>query len=149
MVQVNKLGFLLTKTENKFECEGVLNPAVIKNENGIHLFYRAVAHDNYSTIGYCQLSSPTEIKSRDENPVLFPQFDYEFQGLEDPRIVCIEGLYYMTYTAYDGINALSALATSSDLIHWEKQGIIVSQVKYQEFKHFIEAKERGMKYLYD
>ena len=58
MVNVTKLGILLRKTTNSFECDGVLNPAVIKIDDKIHLFYRALAKDNYSTIGYCTLSSP-------------------------------------------------------------------------------------------
>ncbi len=47
----------------------------------------------------------------------------------------IEGLYYLTYVAYDGVNALRALALSSDLIHFEKMGIIVPQISYEQFKH--------------
>jgi len=35
--------------------------------------------------------------------------------MEDPRIVKIDDLYYLTYTAYDGVNALGALAVSKDL----------------------------------
>jgi predicted GH43/DUF377 family glycosyl hydrolase len=38
---------------------------------------------------------------------------------EDPRVVKIEETYYVTYTAYDGINVMGALATSKDLIHFE------------------------------
>lgn len=148
MVNVNKLGIILQKTDRSFECEGVLNPAVIKVEDDIHMFYRAVTTDNYSTIGYCKLSSPLAVESRNESPVLFPQADYEFQGLEDPRIVQIEGTFYLTYTAYDGINALGALATSTDLIHWEKKGIIVPKVTYDEFRHFAETeKSINAKYL--
>lgn len=139
MVKINKLGILLTKTTNSFECEGVLNPAVIKVDNTIHLFYRALTKDNYSTIGYCKLSSPMLVQSRNDSPLLFPQSEYEFQGLEDPRIVEIEGIYYLTYTAFDGINALGALATSKDLVHWQKLGILVPQITYEEFKHFIES----------
>lgn len=138
MITVNKLGILLRKTTNSFECDGVLNPGVIKVGNTIHLFYRALAKDNYSTIGYCKLSSPMEVESRNDAPILFPQADYEFQGLEDPRIVSIEGTYYLSYTAYNGINALGALATSTNLIDWEKHGIIVPQITYEEFKHFTE-----------
>lgn len=138
MITVNKLGIILEKTNHNFECEGVLNPAVIKVKDNIHLFYRAVAKDNYSTIGYCKLSAPMEVQSRNEKPLLVPQFSYEFQGLEDPRIVEIEGIYYLTYTAYDGTNALGALATSTDLLHWEKQGIIVPQITYEEFQYFTE-----------
>lgn len=138
MIQVNKLGIVLEKTDNRFECTGVLNPAVIKVGNTIHMFYRAVTHDNYSTIGYCSLSSPTVVEQRNPSPLLFPQFSYEFQGLEDPRIVHIDHLFYLTYTAFDGVNALGALAISSDMIHWEKLGIVVPQITYEEFKHFTE-----------
>ncbi len=139
MITVNKLGIILSKTAHSFECEGVLNPAVIKVDGTIHMFYRAVAKDNYSTIGYCNLSSPLVVHSRNDAALLCPESDYEFQGLEDPRIVEIEGIYYMTYTAYDGINALGALATSTDLMHWHKHGIIVPKITYHEFKHFIES----------
>ncbi len=140
MIIVNKLGIILRKTTNLFECEGVLNPAVIKLGDTIHMFYRAVTKDNYSTIGYCQLSSPLVVESRNNSALLYPQSDYEFQGLEDPRIVQIEGIFYLTYTAYDGTNALGALATSTDLVHWEKKGIIVPKITYEEFKHFTELK---------
>jgi predicted GH43/DUF377 family glycosyl hydrolase len=139
MITVKKHGILLRKTELLFECEGVLNPAVIKVEETIHVFYRAVTKDNYSTIGYCTLSSPLEVKDRNVEPLLYPQSEYEFQGLEDPRIVRIDNIYYLTYTAYDGINALGALATSTDLIQWEKHGIIVPQITYEEFQHFTES----------
>lgn len=138
MIAVNKLGIILRKTDHTFECEGVLNPALIKLGNTIHMFYRAVTKDNYSTIGYCKLSSPMVVESRNNSPLLYPQSPYEFQGLEDPRIVQIEGTFYLTYTAYDGINALGALATSTDLVHWEKKGIIVPTITYEEFKHFTE-----------
>lgn len=139
MLTIHKQGILLRKTTHSFECEGVLNPAVIKVGNTIHLFYRAVAKDNYSTIGYCMLTSPMVVKERSDKPMLFPQADYELQGIEDPRIVDIEGTYYLSYTAYDGVNALGALATSKDLIHWEKHGIIVPQITYEEFNHFTEV----------
>lgn len=142
MINVNKHGILLHKTDHSFECMGVLNPAAIKVDDTIHLFYRAVAKDNYSTIGYCTLSAPTVIATRSEKPLLIPQSDYEFQGLEDPRIVKIEDTYYLSYTAYNGINALGALATSTDLLNWHKHGIIVPQVTYEEFKHFTETEGR-------
>jgi beta-1,2-mannobiose phosphorylase / 1,2-beta-oligomannan phosphorylase len=138
MVNVIKHGIVLHKTANSFECDGVLNPAVIKIDDTIHLFYRALAKDNYSTIGYCKLSSPLIVAQRNEKPLLFPESEYEFQGLEDPRIVKIQEIYYLSYTAFDGVNALGALATSIDLITWKKHGIIVPKITYEEFKHFTE-----------
>ena len=140
MIDVIKHGILLHKTHHPFESEGVLNPAVIKVGNVIHLFYRAVAKDNYSTIGYCTLSTPLLIASREESPILCPETEEEYQGLEDPRIVKIEGTFYLTYTAFNGVNALGSLATSTDLVHWHRNGIIVPQITYDEFKHFTEIK---------
>jgi predicted GH43/DUF377 family glycosyl hydrolase len=136
VIKVNKLGIVLSKTNKKFENEGVLNPAVIKVNNTIHLFYRAVSEGNHSSIGYCKMSSPLVIDFRKDSPLLFPEHEYELKGMEDPRIVEIEGVYYMSYTAFDGVNALGALATSTDLINWEKKGIIVPQITYEEFKHY-------------
>lgn len=142
MLNVKKEGVLLTKTEHGFEDEGVLNPAVIQDQNGIHLFYRAVSKGNYSTIGYCKLSGPLEIESRSITPILFPQFPHEEKGVEDPRIVKIDDLYYLTYTAYDGVNALGALATSNDLEHWEKYGLVVPKITYDVFRHLAESKAK-------
>ncbi|MCC6371827.1 MAG: pesticidal protein Cry7Aa [Bacteroidia bacterium] len=140
MMEVKKEGIILEKTVLDFENEGVLNPGIIQVGDIIHMFYRAVSLGNYSSIGYCRLSGPLIIDKRDQKPVLFAEFDYELHGVEDPRIVKIDDLYYLSYTAYDGVNALGALATSTDLIHWNKQGIIVPQITYDEFSAFTASK---------
>jgi predicted GH43/DUF377 family glycosyl hydrolase len=140
MIKVKKEGVILSKTELVFEGDGVLNPAVIQEGGQIHMFYRAVRVGNYSSIGYCRLDNPTHVAERYDAPVIFPQFDFEMQGVEDPRIVKIDGQYYLTYTAYDGINALGALATSKDLKHFEKLGLIVPQVNFDVFHHLAQSK---------
>lgn len=148
MIQIKKEGIILKKTDRGFENEGVLNPAIIENENGIHLFYRAVEKGNISGIGYCRLSDPVSVEQRNVTPLIFSQFGYESQGLEDPRIVRIEGVYYLTYTAYDGINALGALAVSKDLKTFVKKGIIVPQISYNDFSLLAESKSHiNQKYL--
>lgn len=99
------------------------------------MFYRAVSKGNYSSIGYCKLKDPLTVEERFVLPILSPHFDYELHGIEDPRITKIDDLFYLTYTAYDGINALGALAVSKDLLHFDKLGLIVPQMPYIEFKH--------------
>jgi beta-1,2-mannobiose phosphorylase / 1,2-beta-oligomannan phosphorylase len=133
MVTVRKEGVILEKTNLIFENEGVLNPAAYREDQFVHLFYRAVSIGNHSSIGYCRLEGPLSIQTREKKPVLVPEFDYESQGIEDPRIVKIEGTYYLSYTAFDGVNALGCLATSTDLVHFEKKGIQVPQITYEEF----------------
>jgi predicted GH43/DUF377 family glycosyl hydrolase len=133
MIAVKKHGILLSKTTNKFEEDGVLNPAAIRDGEFVHLFYRAVAKGNHSSIGYCKLKGALEVEERSESPLIVPEFEYESHGVEDPRIVKIDYLYYLSYTAYDGLNAMGAVALSKDLIAWHKLGIIVPQITYDEF----------------
>ncbi|HLP12758.1 MAG TPA: hypothetical protein VK177_12550 [Flavobacteriales bacterium] len=136
---VKKEGVLLEKTHFGFENEGVLNPAVYQDGNTVHMFYRAVRKGNFSSIGYAQFNGPLNLTLRHEKPLLHPQHDYEAQGMEDPRIVKFDQTYYMTYTAYDGINALAALAVSNDLIHFEKKGLMAPQIKFEIFRHLLEC----------
>ncbi|MEO6175819.1 MAG: pesticidal protein Cry7Aa [Flavobacterium circumlabens] len=140
MISIKREGIVLEKTELVFENEGVMNPAVVKSGDLLHLFYRAVSQGNHSTIGYCKLDGPLSVIQRDSIPILSTEFNYESHGLEDPRIVKIEGLYYMTYTAFDGVNALGCLAVSKDLIHFEKKGIIVPTITYKEFSELTSSK---------
>ncbi|MDD3063476.1 MAG: pesticidal protein Cry7Aa [Massilibacteroides sp.] len=137
MIDIKREGIILEKTDLYFENEGVMNPAVITEGRILHLFYRAVRKGNHSTIGYCRLNGPLKIVSRNKESIIHPEFEYESQGVEDPRIVKIDDLFYMTYTAYNGINALGALALSSDLKHFIKKGIITSRFAYEKFKNLI------------
>lgn len=134
MLKIKREGVILEKTTNEFENDSVLNPAVIADGNILHLFYRAVKEGNRSSIGYCRLEGPLHIIERWQSPLLRSQFDYENQGMEDPRIVQIEGCYYLTYTAYDGNNAMGALAVSDNLKHWNKLGVVTPQFSYDSFK---------------
>jgi predicted GH43/DUF377 family glycosyl hydrolase len=134
MVTIEKLGIILSPTEKAFENTAVLNPGVYQEGNTVHFLYRAVQKGNFSTIGYARTEGPVKMVERTEKPIIIQDFDYEKQGVEDTRIVKIEDTYYITYTAYDGVNAMGALATSKDLIHFEKHGIITPQVNYQEYE---------------
>jgi predicted GH43/DUF377 family glycosyl hydrolase len=88
------------------------------------LFYRAVAKGNFSTVGHCILSDPLTIEKRSDSPIIVPESEYEKHGTEDPRIVKIDDLFYITYTSYDGINALGTLKTSKDLKSWKMKELL-------------------------
>ena len=121
MVKVSNGEIVLeSRTNLEFENEGVLNPACVEKDGIVHMFYRAVRRGGFSTIGYCQLKD-NKVIYRSEKPILFPEYSYEKGGLEDPRITFLEGKYYLLYTAYDGLSALVAYATSSDLKTWTKK----------------------------
>src|SRR6185312_15151112 len=149
MIEVKKEGIILQKLHLDFENESVLNPAVVQAGNILHVFYRAVHIKNYSTIGYCKMDGPLTVTERYDKPFLKPEFDYESHGMEDPRIVKIDELYYLSYVAFDGVSGLGALATSKDLERFEKQGVILPKITYADFDRFTKN-ERGLnkKYLH-
>ena len=62
------------------------------------------------------------------NPVMVSDSPFDKNGCEDPRVVQFGGTYYMTYVGnVAGGNALTqCLATSTDLIHWDKKGVVLS-----------------------
>ncbi len=139
MIKVTKHGVILRKTDLSFENDSVLNPGIYQEGNTIHMLYRAVRNGNYSTIGYCKLDGPLTVVARDDTPLMIPYSEDASKGIEDPRIVKIDGVYYITYTAYNGINALGALATSTDLKTFERGGIIVPRITFDEFKRLAEC----------
>ncbi len=136
MISVYKHGVILSKTDESFEEIAVLNPALIRIGKEIKMLYRAVSSDHRSSIGICTLKSSTEVTHRNTEALLVPEQEYEQQGIEDPRIVCVDSIYYLTYTAYDGTNALGALASSKDLVHWNRHGIMVPQITYHDFQEY-------------
>lgn len=151
MIRVKKEGIILSETTNEFENDGVLNPAIYQDGKTVHMFYRAVQKGNISSVGYAKFDGPLQLIERKTAPLLTKSTIAEKQGIEDPRIIKIEEKFYLTYCAYDGINALGSLATSSDLKSFEKQGIIVPQIPIEEFVDFIEEdnfhKDRYLEFL--
>ena len=93
------------------------------------MLYRAQDHAGTSRLGYAESSDGIHFVRRAE-PVLSPETDYEKDGgLEDPRLVKIGDTYYLTYTGYNKKDAQLCLASSKDLIHWQRKGVILPAYK--------------------
>jgi len=136
-ILATKHGVILEKSERSFEELGVLNPAIYQDGNTIHMFYRAAKRGNFSTIGYCRFEGPVTLAERFIEPVFVPEYIYEIHGVEDPRITKIDDTFYMTYVAYDGLNACGAIATSKNLKVFKKKGIITPRFILNEFTNLI------------
>ncbi len=112
-----------------WESAGTFNPAVIKAGEKIVMLYRAQDAKGVSRLGFAESSDGVHFTRRPE-PVFSPETDYEKDGgVEDPRLVRFGDLYYLTYTGYNKRNAQLCLATSRDLIHWERKGVILPAYK--------------------
>jgi predicted GH43/DUF377 family glycosyl hydrolase len=108
---------------------GIFNPTAIKRNGKTILLFRAQDDKHTSRIGYAESDDGVHFNVRPD-PVLSPETDYETGGgLEDPRVVEVAGTYYLTYTGYNLHDAQLCLATSADLIHWKRVGVILPAYK--------------------
>jgi predicted GH43/DUF377 family glycosyl hydrolase len=110
---------------NTWESTGTFNPSVAVREGKIVMLYRAQDKQGTSRLGYAESSDGIHFTRRND-PVLTPTEEYEKDGgVEDPRLVQFGDTYYLTYTGYNKKDAQLCLATSKDLIHWDRKGVII------------------------
>ncbi len=108
-----------------WESAGTFNPAVTVYHGKVVMLYRAQDAVGTSRLGYAESSDGLHF-TRLAEPVLSPEAEYEKDGgVEDPRLVKFGRTYYLTYTGYNKRDAQLCLATSRDLIHWQRQGVIL------------------------
>jgi predicted GH43/DUF377 family glycosyl hydrolase len=116
---------ILSPRGGGFESAGTFNPAVVKRGATFVMLYRAQDRRGTSRLGYAESADGVHF-TRSAEPVLVPEAPYERNGgVEDPRLVWIGDRYYLTYTGYDTKAAQLCLATSKDLRHWERHGVIM------------------------
>jgi predicted GH43/DUF377 family glycosyl hydrolase len=112
-----------------WEAAGTFNPAVILHRGKFVMLYRAQDNNGTSRLGYAESSDGIHFTRRPQ-PVLSPEAAYEKDGgVEDPRLVKFGNIYYLTYTGYNKKDAQLCLATSKDLLHWQRQGVILPAYK--------------------
>ncbi len=121
---------ILSPRGETWESKDVFNPAAWTDGETVWLVYRAEDRtgpgrwNGTSRIGLATSSDGLSFRRR-ADPILGPSESWETPGgCEDPRLVQIGDIFYLTYTAYDGQTARLALATSKDLISWTKHGLI-------------------------
>jgi predicted GH43/DUF377 family glycosyl hydrolase len=112
-----------------WESAGTFNPSLVLRDGRIIMLYRAQDKGGTSRLGYAESADGIHFTRRSE-PVFWPEKDYEKDGgVEDPRLVQFGDTYYLTYTGYNKKDAQLCLATSKDLIHWERKGVILPAYK--------------------
>lgn len=122
---------LRPKKQNDWESKLVFNPAAVYANGLFHLLYRAVGEDNISRIGYAVSSNGYEF-FRFDKPVFTPMGIMESKGCEDPRLVSLEGRFYMTYTAYSMKGVRVSLASTKNFIQWERYGVVIPDMENKD-----------------
>jgi predicted GH43/DUF377 family glycosyl hydrolase len=120
---------ILSPQGSGWESAGTFNPAVVEFQGKIVMLYRAQDAKGTSRLGYADSDDGIHFKRRPE-PVLSPEAEYEKDGgVEDPRLVRFGDTFYLTYTGYNTRDAQLCLATSKDLVHWDRKGVILPAYK--------------------
>ncbi|MBV9436991.1 MAG: family 43 glycosylhydrolase [Acidobacteria bacterium] len=120
---------LISPSGTSASSAGTFNPAAVLFNGKTVLLYREQDAAGTSRIGYASSTDGLHFMPRPE-PVLAPETDYEKDGgVEDPRLLKIADTYYLTYTGYNKHDAQLCLATSKDLVHWQRQGVILPAYK--------------------
>ena len=118
----------------RWEETATFNPAAVVRNGTVYVLYRAEDATGEAKIGF-HTSRIGLAESKDglrftrrATPVLYAENDAQAAnespgGVEDPRIVETEdGRYVLTYTQWNRKVPRLAVATSRDLITWEKHG---------------------------
>ncbi len=145
-----------------FESAGTFNPSVVMQDGKFVMLYRAQDKKGRSSLGYAISEDGVHFTRRAE-PVFVGEASYEKGGgVEDPRLVKIGETYYLTYTGYNNVddhvsdrgNAQLCLATSNDLVHWQRQGILLPSyqgrwnVKWTKSGAILNEKINGKYWMY-
>jgi len=111
----------------RWEESHVFNPAAVVHDGKVWILYRAQGKSGVSRLGLASSTDGLRFV-RHPKPVVYPDNDAQriFEargGCEDPRVIeDSKGNFVLTYTAYDGKTARLMVATSRDLITWQKHG---------------------------
>lgn len=120
---------ILSPRKDCFDELAAYNPTAIKIKGEHVLLYRGQNKAGTSFVGIARSKDGIRFEA-DREPLLKPETDYEKKGgLEDPRLVLIDGTYYLTYTGYNGKDAQLCLASSKDLKTWTRHGVILPAYK--------------------
>lgn len=132
----------ITHQLSHWESMATFNPAAMVRNDSIYVLYRAEEKLGEKEIGGHRsrigmaVSHDGAAYSKWPEPVFYPNEDGQKPnewpgGTEDPRIVETEdGTYVLTYTQWNREVPRLAVATSKDLVHWEKHGPVFQ--KYEQ-----------------
>ena len=118
---------VLEPVGSDFEMDRVYNPATIVVNDTLFMIYRAEGKGTGTgSLGLAWSKDGINFNRYENNPIMKVEYEYEINGIEDPRLIKFEGIYYLFYAGSEGKTPGNiCLATSEDLIHWEKHGEIL------------------------
>jgi predicted GH43/DUF377 family glycosyl hydrolase len=128
MIKRYKKNPILTKDDVPYPVATVHNAAVVKYNDKYIMIFRAHKLNGRSILGKAESTDGYNFKV-DEQPFMIASSngifkEYEEYGVEDPRIVFIDGEYLITYSAYSRHGVRIGLAKTRDFKTIERFSLI-------------------------
>jgi len=125
---------ILTKDDVPYKVETVHNAGVAKYNGKYVMLFRSHLDTGRSIIGIAQSDNGFDFTVADK-PFMTPAAgqpfaEYEEFGVEDPRITPLEGMFYITYSAYSRHGVRIGLARTADFKSVERIAFI-TQADYR------------------
>ncbi len=114
---------ILTKNDVPYPVSTVHNAAVVKHEGVYLMLFRSHKLNGRSILGLARSTDGYHFEV-DQHPFMVPENEYEEYGVEDPRVVYLEGDYLITYSAYSRHGVRIGLAKTKDFISLERVSLI-------------------------
>lgn len=119
---------ILTKHDIPYPVETVHNAGVARHEGRTVLLFRSHLRNGRSIIGIAWSDDGYKFQVEPE-PFMTPSTqgifaEYEEFGVEDPRICSMDGVHYITYSAYSRFGVRIGLATTRDFKTVERVSLI-------------------------
>lgn len=119
---------ILTAKNVPYPVVTVHNAAVVKHQKQYIMLFRSHKRNGRSILGKA-ISHDGFHFEVDNTPFMEPAKsgifkEYEAYGVEDPRIVAIDGHYLITYSAYSSNGVRIGLARTDDFVHLERIALI-------------------------
>ena len=119
---------ILTKDDVPYPVATVHNAAVVKHKGKYIMIFRSHKMNGRSILGKAESRDGFNFKV-DDKPFMIPATEgifkeYETYGIEDPRIVFIDGEYLITYSAYSRHGVRIGLAKTKDFKTIERFSLI-------------------------
>ncbi len=120
---------IISPSMYSWESQATFNPTAFVHDGKVHIIYRAIGDEDSSVLGYAHTTDGINIEGRPTYHIYKRFFNYNEDGpkidylsgggwsggCEDPRIVLIDGVLYMIFTAFDGWGSVRLALTSIKL----------------------------------
>lgn len=114
---------------------GCFSGSAVEMDGRLYLFYTSVSHELGQTQSVAFSDDGIHFTKYEHNPVIRenPTGSADFR---DPKVTCIDGIYYMVVGSGDAHSGRVLLYTSEDLLSWSYVGILFEG---EEYAHCIEC----------